>query len=140
MQGNGNQTVGNGDLKAYKVSISLRSVLEIQVPFQHILSEYKVEVICDGTPVAATLSYDTPGFTNIKIPIGAINVRSEYSVTIYDSDTGKQKSPTYLCSAEGCTQAYMDNPKATDADKAVATALIRYGDSVRAAFPELLGK
>ena len=114
--------------------------MEIQIPFQHILSDYKVEVLCDGTPVEATFSYSTPGFTNVKIPIGAINVRSEYSITIYDPITGEQKSPTYLCSAEGCTQAYMDNAAATAADKAVAVALIRYGDAVRAAFPELLSK
>ena len=137
MGGKQNALTANKDVPMPSVGMSLQSILEINLGFMKDLRSYEAHVTVDGE--TTTISgedfeyYSQYGMTIIRIPIGAMKVRSEYTISLHVPG-GERVSPTYICSAEGFAKNYIAGTSDETAI-ALATAMMRYGDAVIAAFP-----
>ena len=113
-------------------AMSLRSILTINVPFNQRVDAYDVRVTANGQPVdSETAVVSLQGNTSfLRIYVGATLMRTEYTIGVYEKGTDNLISQIMTCSAEGCAGAYLNDPNASKADKAVMIAMLRYGDSV----------
>ena len=131
-----NQIISNGErYEAFTVSMSMQSILEINLGFLYDLTSCEAHVTVDGqtTKYAIEPMEGYAGIYTIRIPIGATNVRTVYEICVKTAD-GEQVTPTYRCSAEGCTKDRMVT-SSNESLKNMMVAMMKYGEAVIEAYP-----
>jgi len=123
-----NVIAGTGKVKVLVDNISLQSKVEIQLLFSADISAYTAKATVNGSETVVILdktSYAEYGWTLLRVPIKANQMRDTFTVALYDAD-GNPVTQVYNVSAEGYATARLNSTY-----HALDVALMRYGDSVK---------
>jgi hypothetical protein len=120
---------GTGPVAIAQVSISMQSKVEIQLLFAQNISAYTAKAAIGSKELTAVVDTETMGaygYTIVRVAIGAANMRDNITIALYDAN-GNAVTTVYTVSAEAFAKSL-----ATGAQGAVALAMMRYGDAVKA--------
>ena len=118
-------------------AMSLQSILEIQIGFKDTkgLTPRVINTV-DGSELEGARFESYAGFSILRIPVGAINVRTKFEVTLYDSE-GNPASATYILSVEGFAKNAVETSTKETQIK-MYNALMKYGNSVYEKFGQAI--
>lgn len=123
-----NAVSGTGKVAAGMDSVSMQAKVEVQFLFTTDISGYTPKAYLGNSEATIVMdyTYSAYGWTIVKIPIAAGNMRSGYSFALYDGN-GNAVTQIYRVSVEAYAAGQLGG---TYND--VVIAMMRYGDSVAA--------
>lgn len=128
-----NSSAGTGSVKILTTSVSMQAKVELQVIFMASAisaGNYELRYTVDGvtTAIPASEFTDMQSFKVGRVAVKAANMRKDYTVALYNVDTGECVSSVETMSVVAFGQKSIDNNSNVD----VVIALMKYGDSVAA--------
>lgn len=125
-----NSVTGTGTMKVYLENFSMQAKVEIQLAVLAIdTSKYEIRATIDGEQISGAYfdNESVSGFTVVRVPIAAKNMRKMITLAVYDIETGEAVTSVYNVSVEG----YSYKKLGTDGE-ATVIAVMKYGDAIAA--------
>ena len=126
-----NSIDGEGSVKVNVNNFSMQAQVEIQLAFKNTtdISGYELRYEVDGVSTTmATADFAVLGSYNFaKIAVKAANFRKNYTIALYDIETGEAVTQVYTVSIEGYV-----NSKLGNGSEELYYAVLNYGDAVAA--------
>jgi hypothetical protein len=124
-------------VQSVSTSISLQSILEINLVFTSDMTQYEAHVTVAGETETKVYGFDDYyGYKVLRVPVKASDIRKNCTITIHNKVTKEQVSPTYNYSIGACAESIIGSSQNTSLANIASKAMIRYCDAVIAAFPE----